>query len=70
MNQREMDDFMSVIIRKINNKEVIGNIISTVMNPDYRIGLRRRLIVINKIKNSLLGGVLDKQEEIKRKHCK
>ena len=64
-----MDDFMSPIIARVNNREVMNNIISTIMNPDFRVGLRRRLVIINKIKSSLLSGVFEKQEEIKRKHC-
>jgi len=70
MNQREMDDFMSNIISRVNNKEVMDNIISTIMNPDYNVGLRRRLVIISRLKSSLLNNILDKQQKIKRKHCR
>lgn len=72
MNQEEMDDFMSNAIARINNKKLIEDIISNIMNinPDYRVGLRRRLVIINKIKSAILISILERQNKIIRKHCK
>jgi len=57
------------VIQKINSKEVIVGLLSAVMNPETRIGYRRRLVLINRIEKAILNGIHDRQEEIKRKHC-
>lgn len=69
MNQEEMDDFTSNIVAGINNKKLIEDIISNIMNPELRVGFRRRIVVINKIKSAILISILDKQNKIRRKHC-
>lgn len=69
MNQEEMDDFTSNIVAGINNKKLIEDIISNIMNPELRVGFRRRIVVINKIKSAILISILERQNKIRRKHC-
>ncbi len=69
MSQRDMDDFMSVIIARVNRKNTIDNIISIIMNPENRIQPRRKIVIINKIKSAILTSILERQNKIKTRYC-
>jgi hypothetical protein len=58
------------VSNKKTNRQVIEIVFNAIMNKAFNVGIRRRMVAVNKLKNAILKSIFEKQEQIKNKHCK